>query len=156
MPTSTTSAPDRFDSATIFVRLSRVNEILRPRSPSFAPSSTTTTAGRCSSSARESRCNPPPVVSPLTLALTTLYPYPWVCSRCSSKATQPWADLMPYPALRLSPSTRTVRSGAAIASEHAMSHQQTASAQAAPENLEVVLKVENLTKQVNSPEGLLT
>jgi len=37
-----------------------------------------------------------------------------------------------------------------------MSHQQTASAQAAPENLEVVLKVENLTKQVNSPEGLLT
>jgi putative ABC transport system ATP-binding protein len=37
-----------------------------------------------------------------------------------------------------------------------MSHQQTVSAQAAPENLEVVLKVENLTKQVNSPEGLLT
>jgi putative ABC transport system ATP-binding protein len=37
-----------------------------------------------------------------------------------------------------------------------MSHQQTASAQPAPENLEVVLKVENLTKQVNSPEGLLT
>lgn len=36
-----------------------------------------------------------------------------------------------------------------------MSHQQTASAQA-QENLEVVLKVENLTKQVNSPEGLLT
>lgn len=37
-----------------------------------------------------------------------------------------------------------------------MSHQQTASAHVAPENLEVVLKVENLTKQVNSPEGLLT
>ncbi len=36
-----------------------------------------------------------------------------------------------------------------------MSHQQTASAQA-PQNLEVVLKVENLTKQVSSPEGLLT
>jgi putative ABC transport system ATP-binding protein len=36
-----------------------------------------------------------------------------------------------------------------------MSHQQTASAQA-PHNLEVVLKVENLTKQVSSPEGLLT
>jgi putative ABC transport system ATP-binding protein len=37
-----------------------------------------------------------------------------------------------------------------------MSHQQTASAAQAPENLEVVLKVENLTKQVSSPEGLLT
>jgi putative ABC transport system ATP-binding protein len=36
-----------------------------------------------------------------------------------------------------------------------MSHQQTASAQAL-QNLEVVLKVENLTKQVSSPEGLLT
>jgi putative ABC transport system ATP-binding protein len=36
-----------------------------------------------------------------------------------------------------------------------MSHQQTASAQA-QKNLEVVLKVENLTKQVSSPEGLLT
>lgn len=36
-----------------------------------------------------------------------------------------------------------------------MSHQQTASAQAL-QNLEVVLKVENLTKQVTSPEGLLT
>ena len=36
-----------------------------------------------------------------------------------------------------------------------MSHQQTASAQAR-KNLEVVLKVENLTKQVSSPEGLLT
>jgi putative ABC transport system ATP-binding protein len=34
--------------------------------------------------------------------------------------------------------------------------QQTASAQAQDKNLEVVLKVENLTKQVNSPEGLLT
>src|ERR1041384_6910362 len=37
-----------------------------------------------------------------------------------------------------------------------MSHQQTASAQAQEKNLEVVLKVENLTKQVSSPEGLLT
>jgi putative ABC transport system ATP-binding protein len=37
-----------------------------------------------------------------------------------------------------------------------MSHQQIASAQAAPQTLEVVLKVENLTKQVSSPEGLLT
>jgi putative ABC transport system ATP-binding protein len=36
-----------------------------------------------------------------------------------------------------------------------MSQQATASAQA-PQNLEVVLKVENLTKQVSSPEGLLT
>jgi putative ABC transport system ATP-binding protein len=36
-----------------------------------------------------------------------------------------------------------------------MSHQQTPSAQAQP-NLESVLKAENLTKQVNSPEGLLT
>jgi putative ABC transport system ATP-binding protein len=34
--------------------------------------------------------------------------------------------------------------------------QQTASAQAQEKNLEVVLKVENLTKQVSSPEGLLT
>jgi len=36
-----------------------------------------------------------------------------------------------------------------------MSHQHTPSAQAHP-NLESVLKAENLTKQVNSPEGLLT
>lgn len=36
-----------------------------------------------------------------------------------------------------------------------MSHQHTASAQAHP-NFESVLKAENLTKQVNSPEGLLT
>ena len=36
-----------------------------------------------------------------------------------------------------------------------MSQQQTPSAQA-HSSLEVVLKVENLTKQVSSPEGLLT
>jgi len=37
-----------------------------------------------------------------------------------------------------------------------MSQQHATSAQAAPASLEVVLKVENLTKQVSSPEGLLT
>jgi putative ABC transport system ATP-binding protein len=37
-----------------------------------------------------------------------------------------------------------------------MSQQQIVSAQAAPQTLEVVLKVENLTKQVSSPDGLLT
>ena len=37
-----------------------------------------------------------------------------------------------------------------------MSQQHATSAQAAPASLEGVLKVENLTKQVSSPEGLLT
>src|SRR6185369_1645030 len=60
------------------------------------------------------------------------------------------------PALRLSPSTRMVRSDAPAALATAtMSQQQTPSAHAHT-SLEVVLKVENLTKQVSSPEGLLT
>jgi hypothetical protein len=43
-----------------------------PRNPSFAPSSSITTAGLCTLNARGKRCNPPLDVSPLTLAFVTL------------------------------------------------------------------------------------
>ncbi len=108
----------------------------------------------CSSSARGNRSRPPPLVSPLSLALTTWYPYPWVCSRCASIATQPSPGVSPYAALRLSPKTRIVRPEAASAAS-AMSSNPTPSAAAAA-NLASVLKAENLSKQVSSPEGALT
>ena len=46
-------------------------------------------------SARSSRVTPPSVVSPLTLALTTWYPYPSARSRLSSRLTHPALALIP-------------------------------------------------------------
>ena len=48
------------------------------------------------------------VVSPLTLALTTVAAIFSLARRCSSSATQPLPRAMPYSAERLSPSTSTV------------------------------------------------
>src|SRR5262245_65724928 len=59
---------------------------------------------------------------------------------------------MPYPALRLSPSTTTVR-GAEPAAPATPVNAKKHSNQA---NLMSVLKAENLTKKVTSPEGILT
>jgi len=54
------------------------------------------------------RVRPPLVVSPLTLALTTVAGSFWSFRRWSSRATQPAPREMPYSAERLSPTTRTV------------------------------------------------
>src|SRR5690349_7391541 len=59
---------------------------------------------------------------------------------------------MPYPALRLSPSTTTVRDVAPSAPT-GQSHAKTKTNR---KNLMSVLKAENLTKKVTSPEGMLT
>src|SRR6187397_492734 len=59
---------------------------------------------------------------------------------------------MPYPALRLSPSTTTVRDVAPSAPT-GQSHAKTETNR---KNLMSVLKAESLTKKVTSPEGMLT
>src|ERR1700758_929557 len=75
-------------------------------------------------------------------------------SRCASNATQPSCGASPYAALRLSPNTRIVRPEAA-STPSAMSSHATPSAQA-PATFDSVLRAENLSKQVSSPEGALT
>src|SRR5882672_4497392 len=59
---------------------------------------------------------------------------------------------MPYPALRLSPSTTMVRGAGAAA----FAPVTTATSKIEQMNLMSVLKAENLTKKVTSPEGILT
>ena len=94
------------------------------------------------------------MVSPLTLALTTLYPYPWVRSRFVQQC---------YPPLfrpEAVGGTETVaededgsigRRGVLERDDpNAMPSAQ------APMIRDSVLKAENLTKQVSSPEGSLT
>jgi putative ABC transport system ATP-binding protein len=111
-------------------------------------------AGLCSSSARGSRSRPPLLVSPLTLALITWYPYPCACSRCVSSVTQPCSGRIPWAALRLSPNTRMVLAEA-TAFWSAMNDNTMPSAQARITRSHV-LTAENLCKQVSSPEGSLT
>src|SRR5215472_16455045 len=154
MPTRSTRAPDVRESSTIRSRLARISVTGSARSPSLARGSSITSPGWCSLSARGNRSRPPPLVSPLSLALTTWYPYPWARSRCASNATQPSCGASPYAALRLSPNTRIVRLSAASAPS-AMSSNPTPSV-TAPATLDFVLKAENLSKQVSSPEGALT
>jgi ABC-type glutathione transport system ATPase component len=60
--------------------------------------------------------------------------------------------LRPYPALRLSPSTTTVRDTAPSAPA-GQTHTKT---NIKRKNLMSVLKAESLTKKVTSPEGMLT
>src|SRR5262249_11813312 len=81
-------------------------------------------------------------------------PYSLERSRCASIATQPCCGASPYAALRLSPKTRMVR-GACASAASAMSSHPTPSAHAAAA-FDSVLKAENLSKQVSSPEGALT
>src|SRR5215469_4460218 len=154
MPMSSTCAPAARASSTMRSRLARISPTGSARSPSLAPSSRITSLGSWSFSARGNRSRPPPLVSPLSLALTTSYPYPCLRSRCASNATQPCCGASPYAALRLSPKTRIVRPEAASAPS-AMSSNPTPSAQAAA-TFDFVLKAENLVKQVSSPEGALT
>jgi len=86
-----------------------------PRSASLAPSAITTTAGlwRFRSSGR--RRNPPAVVSPEMLALTTRHGSPARLIRSASRWTQPWSAERLYAAERLSPNTIIVRAAEAVA-----------------------------------------
>src|SRR5580704_9087945 len=154
IPTSSTCAPAVCAMRTMCARLSRSVPSGSPRRPSLAPSSRITVPGWCNCSARGRRSRPPLVVSPLTLALTTSYPYPWDFSRCASSATQPCSGRIPSAALRLSPSTRIVWSEA-TAFWSAMNTNPKPSAQA-PTIRNRVLRAESLCKQVSSPEGTLT
>src|SRR5688572_28471188 len=63
---------------------------------------------------------------------------------------------MPYPALRLSPSTMMVRWAGTAALATDTSVQSIAERANERMNLMSVLKAENLTKKVTSPEGMLT
>src|SRR5512139_1962646 len=63
---------------------------------------------------------------------------------------------MPYPALKLSPSTTMERGAAACAPAGSASVHITTSKVGIRRNLMSVLKAESLTKKVISPEGMLT
>ena len=87
------------------IRFSSVFLSGRPRRASLPPSSMTTCVGLCWASSAARRERPPEVVSPLTLALTTVT-FSLSCASCfSSSATQPVPRARPYSALSESPST---------------------------------------------------
>jgi hypothetical protein len=109
MPTMTTSASALRAACAMVRRFCSVMFSGSPRRASFEPSSSTTTAGSCWRSSAGRRATPPLVVSPLMLALTTLYFGYCSESRADSSGTQPVPRLMPYSAARLSPTTSTVR-----------------------------------------------
>ena len=75
-------------------RLRRVSRSGSPRRPSLAPSATTTTAGLWRSNSDTMRAEPPALVSPLMLALTTRQPGFSFASRSPSSDTQPSAAAM--------------------------------------------------------------
>src|SRR6185437_2688657 len=154
IPTSRTRAPAASASRIIPARRSRARSSGRPCSASLAPSSRMTMPGWVRRSSRGRRARPPVVVSPLTLALITWYSYPWTFRRAMSSPTQPCSGLRPWAPLKLPPNTRMVWSEA-TAFWSAMNINPMPSAQA-PAVRSSVLKAEHLTKQVQSPEGLLT
>ncbi|MCD6027005.1 MAG: transporter ATP-binding protein, partial [Solimicrobium sp.] len=80
----------------------------KPRSPSFAPSSTITIAGLCSFNNLAIRAKPAEVVSPLILAFMTRTLSLLYLNRLSNKDTQPVPRVIPYSADKLSPNTKTI------------------------------------------------
>src|SRR5512140_2715464 len=140
-------------------RLSCVSSKGTPRNAWFAPSSITTTAGRCCASRPARRERPPEDVSPLMLALTTSAGSLSAASRFCSSATQPVPRFRPYSALIESPTTRTA--GAAVAAV-ATALQPTRSAaikSRRPHNLnnmsDPIISVEHVYKSVSDSTGTL-
>src|SRR5690606_36931223 len=86
-------------------RLCRITSGSWPRSPSFAPSSSTRTrTGRWRS--QSMRRSPPAEVSPLTPAFTTRKRSPAESSFSWIRAGYAWSTVSPYPAVRLVPRKR--------------------------------------------------
>src|SRR5450759_3803298 len=120
-----------------------------PRSPSFAPSSTITIAGRCCFNALAMRCRPPVVVSPLMLAFTTLNPDCVRCNSCCNKLIQLFSMARPYPADRLSPNTRMFFSACALNGSHNAKTNKTIFEDKF--FMAAIVQAINLSKQVASP-----
>jgi len=95
MPTSNTRALADFEARIIRSRFARLLARSSPRSPSFAPSSITTTVGRRRWSSRPIRDAPPAVVSPLILALTSRHAGWVACRRSAARLTHPWLAARP-------------------------------------------------------------
>src|SRR6185312_3247451 len=115
MPTSKTRVRLFCAMAIIASRLSRKAGNGRPRSPSLAPNSITSTCGWyfCNSAGR--RLRPLSEVSPLMLALTARHSGTILPRRSSSKCTQPASTGMLCAADSESPNTKTVFGVAACA-----------------------------------------
>src|SRR6218665_658097 len=107
MPSSRTFAPACCAVRVIQSRFSSMLFKGSPRSASLPPSSITTRLGWCCASKAARRERPPDVVSPLTLALSTVTWGRSCRNCCSSRATQPVPRARPYSALSESPSTST-------------------------------------------------
>ena len=115
MPTSSTRAFAARDSSMICARFSRLAASGRPRRPSLPPSSTITIGGLVrferARQARESALRGLAAHAGVDDAV----PVPFGGESLRSRLTQPCWILMPYPALRLSPSTTMVRWAGAAA-----------------------------------------
>src|SRR5262249_9699413 len=135
-----------------------------PRRPSFAPSSTTTSAGFTSASSFGSRASPPAVVSPLMLALTIGRGSPAAFRRCSRRCTQPLSGAMRCADDSESPSTRT---GAFTAGFAAAAGATTAASNDNDDNkaarnffdmkddIGIAIGADKVSKAVDGPDGRL-
>ena len=126
-----------------------------PRRPSLAPSSRITSAGRCISSARGSRCRPPLRRLAAHAGVDDLVPVP-----LRVQVAAPAARPNPVPAgchsaaLRLSPSTRMVRSAATAFWSAMNTNPCPAPRRRRPAT--AFSRRKTSRKQVSSPEGSLT
>src|SRR5580765_564494 len=162
MPSSAERAPAARAAVSMLFRFVRISASGTPRKPSLAPSSTITSAGRCSASSLGRRARPPEVVSPLMLALTTWCGEPLSCKRCSSRCTQPASGAMRCAEDSESPSTRTgpadEMDGAACAEKApAIDSRMTRNGLSmTKQNDEIVIRADKVSKSVDGPDGRLT
>src|SRR6185437_13517788 len=142
-------------SSTIAARLSRSAGSGKPRKPSLAPSSITSTAGWYSRSRAGNRLRPLREVSPLMLALTAVHFGTMLERRTSSRCTQPDSTGMLCAADRESPRTRTVFGVAAWAPP--MPQRKTSNHRHRRMNdpTRPLLEACHVSKSVRGPEGRL-
>lgn len=130
-----------------------------PLNPSFPPSSKITRFGLCSLSNFGSLYRPPDVVSPLIPALMILILISRAFKFLSRTDGHDSSIFTPYPALKLSPKTTAIYSlflncSDEFTDEESVSRIPKSKAMDILKNF--ILEVKNITKEVNSPEGLLT
>src|SRR5579863_1853236 len=146
-------------------RLVRISASGRPRKPSFAPSSTMTSAGLLSASSFGKRARPPAVVSPLMLALTTVRDVLVVCRRSSSRCTQPASGAMRCAEDSESPSTSSAAlaadfggNGVAACSRFAPNviSKATRNFFSMSAEIGITISADKVSKTVDGPDGRLT
>ena len=120
-----------------------------PLKPSLAPSSRINILGCHFVSSSGSRIRPPVAVSPLILALITLYTRPFCDNRDLNSSGQLSVSAIPQPALRLSPRITIFPALTFMGNNKANSTRNR-------RNMEPIVTADDVSRQVKTPDGELS